>query len=361
MTAQLIAGAVSAPLRAHVQAVARPVCRIRGPTPRVSAIEPRWTFQHVVLPDATRRALSEALGQIHQHDLIFRQWGLGERHTSGLGLAFNFAGPPGTGKSICAEAIARELGRALLVVRYAEIESMWAGETAKNVRAVFEAAQQQEAVLFFNEANAIAGRRFSSSNEAYAREANVVVNVLLQELEAFNGVIIFATNLARNFDPAFERRIRTHIFFELPGVAEREQIWRAQLHEHKTPIADDVDFHALAERYERSGGDIKNAVLKAALAAADEPGPDNRKQIRQHHFERAMEDVIAARRVLQQSVLDDPNAPEAVFARMERHQQEQQQALESALKGISRPLQLALVLGALATAIALSALLFAIL
>src|SRR5262245_7838251 len=118
--------------------------------PAYQAIEPRWTFRHVVLPEATRRALFEALGQIHQHDLIFRQWGLGERHASGLGLAFNFAGPPGTGKSICAEAIAHELGRALLIVRYAELESMWAGETAKNVRAVFDAAQQQDAVLFFD-------------------------------------------------------------------------------------------------------------------------------------------------------------------------------------------------------------------
>jgi hypothetical protein len=163
--------------------------------PAYQAIQPRWTFEHVVLPAATRRALSEALGQIQQHDLIFRRWGLGEKHASGLGLAFNFAGPPGTGKIICAEAIAHTLGVPLLVVRYAELESMWAGETAKNVRAVFEAAQQQNAVLFFDEADAIASRRFASANEAYAREANIVVNVLLQELEAFNGVIVFATNL----------------------------------------------------------------------------------------------------------------------------------------------------------------------
>ncbi|HEX6558235.1 MAG TPA: ATP-binding protein, partial [Longimicrobiales bacterium] len=261
--------------------------------PAIEAVEPLWSFDRVILPPATRRALSEALAQIHQHDLIFREWGLGEVHGSGLGLAFNFAGPPGTGKTICAEAIAFELGQPLIVVRYSEMESMWAGETAKNVHAVFEAAEDQSAVLFFDEADAIASKRFTAVREGYSREANIVVNVLLRELEEFNGVVIFATNLARNFDPAFERRIRTHIYFELPGPEEREAIWRAQLHEYKTPLAQDIDFKALAAKYERSGGDIKNAVLKAALMAADEAVPDSQKRIRQEQFERAMEEVIS--------------------------------------------------------------------
>jgi SpoVK/Ycf46/Vps4 family AAA+-type ATPase len=324
--------------------------------PAYGVIEPRWTFDRVVLPESTRRALSEALGQIQHHDLIFRQWGLGERHSAGLGLAFNFAGPPGTGKTICAEAIAHELGQQLLVVRYAELESMWAGETAKNVRAVFDAAWEQEAVLFFDEADAIASRRFTAANEAYARESNVVVNVLLQQLEEFNGVVIFATNLARNFDPAFERRIRTHINFELPGVEERERIWRAQL-TTRTPLAADVDFRALAERYERSGGDIKNAVLKAALAAADEPGPDAQKRIRQEHFERAMADVIAARSVLQQSALEDGTGPEAALARMERNQAAQQEAVTEALANMARPNRVAIGMSLVAAAAAFAALL----
>src|SRR5512146_520102 len=134
------------------------------------AMEPRWTFERVILPPATRRAISEALAQIEQHDLIFRRWGLGEMHSAGLGLAFNFAGPPGTGKTICAEAIAYELSQPLIVVRYSEMESMWAGETAKNVRAVFEAATEQNAVLFFDEADAIATKRFTSVREGYTRE-----------------------------------------------------------------------------------------------------------------------------------------------------------------------------------------------
>ncbi|HEX2451399.1 MAG TPA: ATP-binding protein [Gemmatimonadales bacterium] len=277
-----------------------------GPSARalVETIEPRRTFEDVVLPAATLAALDHALQLIRKHDLIFREWGLGERHSTGLGLAFHFAGPPGTGKTICAEALAQALGRELLVVRYAEIESRWVGQTSKHVASVFRAAERQNAVLFFDEADAIAGRRFSSASAGYEREANATVNVLLQELERFNGVIIFATNLAASLDPAFERRIRTHILFGLPGPEERERIWRSQLHQ-RTPLADDVDFRALAEEFPRSGGDIKNAVLKAAQLATLEPVPDRAKQIHQRHFERGMREVIASAEVMAQSLFDD--------------------------------------------------------
>jgi AAA+ superfamily predicted ATPase len=129
--------------------------------------------------------------------------------------------------------------------------------------------------------------------------------VLLQELEWYNGVVIFATNLAANFDPAFERRIRTHVMFEMPGVDEREAIWRVQMHPSRTPLASDVDFRSLAERYEVSGGDIRNAVLKAALAAAAEPGPDAAKRIHQRHLEAGIEDVIGGKRVMKQSLFTD--------------------------------------------------------
>jgi SpoVK/Ycf46/Vps4 family AAA+-type ATPase len=276
----------------------------------IETILPERTFDDVILPPATRETLDQALGQVRNHNLIFGRWGLGERHATGLGLVFNFAGPPGTGKTICAEAIAHALGKKLLIVNYAEVESMWAGETPKNVASLFRAAAEQDAVLLFDEADAIAARRFGRTSHGLEREANTTVNVLLRELEGFNGVVIFATNLAANFDPAFERRIRTHVLFEMPGVDERERIWRVQLHPTKTPLADDVNFRALAERFAVSGGDIKNAVLKAATAAATEPGPDVGKRIHQRHFERAIEDVVAGKSVMQQSLYESESTPQ---------------------------------------------------
>ena len=275
----------------------------------VEAIDPQRSFEDVVLPERTLRALDHALALVRKHDLIFRQWGLAERHSSGLGLAFHFAGPPGTGKTICAEALAYTLHRKLLVVRYSELESRWVGQTAKHVASVFRAAERQDAVLFFDESDSIAGRRFATMQAAVDREANSVVNVLLHELETFPGIVIFATNLAANMDPAFERRIRTHILFEMPNATERERIWRVQLHPQKTPLADDVDFRVLAERYPRSGGDIKNAVLKAAQIATTEPGPDAAKRIHQRHFVQGIEEVVSGTSVMAQSLFDENGGP----------------------------------------------------
>lgn len=274
----------------------------------VETVAPTRTLAEVVLPPQTRRTVEQALAQVRNHNLIFNRWGLGERHTSGRGLAFNFAGLPGTGKTLCAEAVAQELGMKLLVVNYAEAESMWVGETPKNIVATFRAAAEQNAVLFFDEADAIAMRRSAGTGSPYERESNLTVNVLLRELECFNGIVIFATNLAANFDPAFERRIRAHVLFEMPGVAERTHIWRLQLHPRKTPLAADVNFQDLAERYAVSGGDIKNAVIKAAALAASEEGPDLGKRISQRHFEAAMEEVLSAKSVMQQSLFADSSA-----------------------------------------------------
>lgn len=338
-----------------ILAMAHPLLRaltdLIGPRRTVVTITPRRSFDDVILPPATRRTLDQALVHITSHDLIFNRWGLGERHPSGMALAFNFAGPPGTGKTICAEAIAHALGRPLMVVRYAEMESMWMGETPKNVAAVFRMAREQQAVLLFDEADAIAGRRSASTEQAFMREANTVVNVLLTELETFSGVVIFATNLAANFDPAFERRIRTHVLFEPPGNDERARIWRVQMHPTRTPLAPDVDFAALGERYAVTGGDIRNAVLKAAMAAAAAPGRDAEKQIHQRHLEEGIQEVIAGKKVMRQSLFtDDPPAPtpESTLRELVTGLQSRQQLVVLAMSGV------AVVLAALALIVALT-------
>src|SRR5262245_5082862 len=134
----------------------------RGSRRVVETVTPERTLAEVILPPQTRRTLEQALAQVRNHALIFRSWGLGERHTTGRGLTFNFAGPPGTGKTICAEAVANAVGMKLLVVDYAEAESMWVGETPKNIAGVFRSAAEQNAVLFFDEADAIATRHRKS-------------------------------------------------------------------------------------------------------------------------------------------------------------------------------------------------------
>ena len=313
------------------------------------SVVPRRTFNDVILPERTFRALDQALAQVTSHDLIFRQWGLGDRHPTGLALAFNFAGPSGTGKTICAEAIAQALGRRLLNVRYTEVESMWLGETPKNVAAVFRAAREENAVLFFDEADAIASRRSSSVEHGVQREMNTVVNVLLQEMERFNGVVIFATNLASNFDPAFERRIRTHVLFEMPGVEERERIWQVQF-ARETPLAADVDFAKLARTYEVSGGDIRNAVLKAALAAAAAPGDDASKRITHRHLDDAMREVLDGKRVMRQSILRDAGVAIGPL-----------DALGNVEERLQRLLAIAAVLGGSALIVAIVALVVALL
>ena len=317
----------------------------------VESIVPRRTFADVILPAGTRRTLDMALAQVTSHDLIFNRWGLGDRHPTGMALAFNFAGPPGTGKTICAEAIAEALGRRLLIVRYAELESMWMGETPKNVSAVFVRAREEQAVLFFDEADAIASKRSTSTDQGYQRESNTVVSVLLQELERFSGVVIFATNLAANFDPAFERRIRTHVLFEMPDLEERAAIWRVQMHPALTPLADDVDFERLA-RFEVSGGDIRNAVLKAALMAAAEPGRDSSKVIHHRHLEDGIAEVVAGKKVMKQSLFEvNDNMPAVVTS---------DSSIE-ALKILERALNRQTLLALAAAVLAVAALLVALL
>jgi SpoVK/Ycf46/Vps4 family AAA+-type ATPase len=262
---------------------------------------PEIGFDQVILPAETMREIQTALVQIRKHPLLVEKWGVGERYRMGRGLAFNFAGPPGTGKTLTAEAVAKELGRLLMTIKYSGLESKWIGETGKHIAAVFAAARRHEAVLFFDEADAIASRR-TANMEGSGRHYNQSVNILLHELEQYEGVVIFATNLAANFDPAFERRIQSHVMFLMPEAEERERIWRAHL-PPRAPLAPNVDLRRLAEDFEMAGGDIRNAMLKAVRLAALEEAPDDNLQITQEHLLAGARAVLHARTVMAQSIL----------------------------------------------------------
>nr|AKQ01750.1 AAA ATPase [uncultured euryarchaeote Rifle_16ft_4_minimus_23719] len=249
--------------------------------PLARAVRPRVRLEDLVLPEATRDALEDALAEVRHQRLMYQRWGLRKVVRKAKGVALLFAGPPGTGKTMAAEAIARELGRPLHVVDYAQLENMWVGETEKNIDAVFERAAREEAVLFFDEADSVFHRRGSGM----APWTNRDVNVLLNRLENHPGVTILATNLGRILDRALDRRVDVAVEFGLPDAGMRRELYR-RLVPRGAPVAKDVDFEWLARRYALSGGSILNVVRGALRSAARRGG---RRRVTMGDFVRAAE------------------------------------------------------------------------
>jgi len=244
----------------------------------VRFLKPSFSFRDIVLPHEKMALIEDNIVQIRKYRLIFEKWGFGKKMGYGKGLAFLFYGPPGTGKTLTAEAIAYELKRELAVVRYDQIENAFVGVTEKNLTSVFEEVSKKEAVLLFDEADAL----FSERSVRNSRYDNRIVNLLLSEMERFNGLLILTTNYEPILDWALERRLTLKIKFEFPGYEERLAIWKKLIPE-KAPIANDVDFRSLAE-YKMSGGNIKNAILNAARKAARRASQKLNPQITQDDF-----------------------------------------------------------------------------
>ncbi len=221
-------------------------------------LEPKVALDEVILSTATRRAIDDALLEVRHKNLLFRRWGLEKIVRKKKGLALLFAGPPGTGKTMTAEAMAKEVGKPLLVVNYAQLENMWVGETEKNIEAVFKAAEAKDAVLFFDEADAVFHRRGMTS----APWTNRDVNVLLHHLENAGGIVILATNMGKVLDRALDRRIDIAVEFGMPDADMRRRIFERLL-PPKAPVAKDIDFAALAKKYALSGGSLLNVVRQA--------------------------------------------------------------------------------------------------
>jgi ATP-dependent 26S proteasome regulatory subunit len=238
-------------------------------------VEDSQTWDDIVLPDDTRASVQELIARVKHRHTVLDEWGFRTKMSKGLGMAALFSGPPGTGKTMVASLIARELGQELYQIDLSRVVSKWIGETEKNLSRVFDAAEGANVLLLFDEADSLFAKRteVKSSND---RHANAEVNYLLQRVERFEGICILTTNFEGSIDPAFKRRLAFRMIFPLPDETERTELWRRMM--PKTAhVADDVDFAELGADYELAGGNIRNAVLRAAFLAANEHAPISRE------------------------------------------------------------------------------------
>ena len=241
-------------------------------------VEWRQTWTDLVLPPDQLDQVVELVARVRRRAQVLEDWGFAAKVGKGHGVAALMSGPPGTGKTMVAGLIANELGLDLYQVDLSRIVSKYIGETEKQLSVLFDAAETGHAVLLFDEADSLFGKRseVKSSNDRYA---NLEVNYLLQRMESFTGIALLTTNHETAIDEAFRRRLALHIRFPMPESEQRAALWTAMLPD-KAPIAPDVDAGALGEAFEMSGGYIKNAVLRAAYLAAEEATQIGMSQLR---------------------------------------------------------------------------------
>ena len=231
-------------------------------------IEAAYDWSDLVLPPREIQQLREICSTVVHSPTVHGNWGFDGKLGHGRALVVLFTGRSGTGKTMAASILARTLGLDLYKIDLAAVVSKYVGETEKNLDRIFDEGQTSNAVLFFDEADALFGKR-SDIKDAHDRYANIEVAYLLQRVEAYEGVVVLATNLAKNIDEAFARRMRHTIEFPFPDAAHREQIWRG-IFPVEAPLAEDVDFRFLAASFDISGGSIRNVALAAAFLAAEE-------------------------------------------------------------------------------------------
>jgi SpoVK/Ycf46/Vps4 family AAA+-type ATPase len=222
--------------------------------------------------------LLEIVAHVRQRRQVYDTWGFADRHSRGLGTSVIFAGPSGTGKTLAAEVLSDALRLDLYRVELSAVVSKYIGETEKNLRRVFEAAAYGGAIILFDEADALFGKR-SEVKDSHDRYANMEVSFLLQQMEDYRGLAILTTNMLDAFDNAFLRRVRFIVQFPFPTVEQRKQIWK-RMFPDKTPTKD-LDLDKLA-RLNITGGHIHNIALNAAFLAADAKEP-----VRMPHLRRA--------------------------------------------------------------------------
>jgi len=226
------------------------------------------TMDDLVLPDRELAMVREVLTACRNRIFVMTKWGFGKRLVTGKGICVLFKGDPGTGKTLCAEILASEMGMKLYQVSIPKLVSKYVGETEKNIAKIFASARANHCMLLFDEADSLFGKRVTNVESSIDRFSNMETNLLLQEIERFEGIVILTTNLDKNIDDAFARRIMFKIEFPKPDAKHRKLIWR-KLVPKDCPVDTDIDYDSLADSFELAGGNIKNAVVRAAYRAAE--------------------------------------------------------------------------------------------
>ena len=273
-------------------------------------VDPLYSFERVILPTDMVSKIQEAVGILECENKVFKEWGLYEiqPHPS---TALSFFGPSGTGKTMAAEAVAQKLGKKILKVSYADVESKYHGEGPKMVKAIFLAASNADAVLFFDEADSLLSKRLTSVTQGSEQAINSMRSQLLICLEEFRGIVIFATNLVINYDQAFLTRLIS-VEFKMPDSATRKTIWDVHIkapddgkeHQLNIPLSENVDTTALSERYEFVGREIRNAVVSACVSVV----LDGRDVVTQEDFIAACEKILKEQKSLAEAK-DHTKAP----------------------------------------------------
>ncbi|HYV10273.1 MAG TPA: ATP-binding protein [Pyrinomonadaceae bacterium] len=243
-------------------------------TPRLGGlarkIETPFTWSDIVLPEGQMAQLREIATHAKRSQMVFEGWGFGRTFSYGRGIAALFEGQSGTGKTMAASIIGRALGLDVYQIDLSCVVSKYIGETEKNLSLIFSEAQDSNAVLFFDEADALFGKR-SEVKDAHDRYANIETAYLLQRMEEYSGIVILATNMKQNLDEAFVRRMRFIIHFPFPTDEDRERIWH-KVFPGNAPLGDDVNFRWLSRKLKIAGGNIKNISLRAAFLAVEQDG-----------------------------------------------------------------------------------------
>ena len=262
----------------------------KAAAPEFLAEAPRYRFSDIVLGEETMREIQDAVSVFQFREKLFVEWNLGSVLKRPANVCVNFYGAPGTGKTMAANAVAAQLRLPGMQVNYADIESKYVGETSKNLMRLFEAAREKDALLLFDEADALLSRRVTDMSSATDVSVNQTRSVLLTLLDRFSGIVIFTTNFINNYDPAFMRRIPYHIRFPLPDEAGRLALLRHYL---VNTVPNAIDLARVAEsRQGISGADIANATLAAALRTARA----GRSSMQQADLEDALDRIIRSRR-----------------------------------------------------------------